>query len=219
MRRVGESAIPTAARFALVALAIACGGSTLSNTSVTPCHANADCPTGDSCQFSVYESCGGAGACVPTPDSSACIEQIACGCNGMTETVCLVNGNAPSPIESLGSCDGATQQQGFDASVTPFDATVSVSPDASDSSVAVAPDDSGQTEDVATAVDAADGASASLLGMPCTSSTQCESDPVYNECHTVNGTKICTATCFNDGECQPPANGTCYLPDDYCQLE
>jgi hypothetical protein len=198
-----------AASFAVLLFLSACGGSTLSSSSIKSCHSNTDCPAGDSCQFSVYESCGSAGACIATPDGAACIEQVACGCNGGTETICLVNGNAPSPIESLGSCDGATQQQGFDAS-GPYDATVANIPDAADSSTSTTQDSGPETEDSAAPVDAADSAVASTYGSACNpnhGNADC-TDAVYNQCNPLTDT--CTKTCTHDGECpDPPTMGTC----------
>lgn len=218
-----------AASLAVLLVASACGMSTVDSTAVKQCSANSDCPAGDSCQFSVYASCPNAGAgeptgvCIRTPDGSACVSQTACGCNGVTVTICLVNGNAPSPVVSLGSCDGATQQ-GFDANVPPLlDATAPSSPDAADSSTSMMPpeDSAPPPQDSApppvNAADAADSAPASTLGSPCTSSVEC-TDPVYNTCKTISGTKICTTTCVFDTDCQPPADGFCDA-EGYCELQ
>jgi hypothetical protein len=203
-----------AVSLAVLLLASACASSTISGPQVRDCHANADCGSGSSCQFSVYESCGNPGVCIASPDGSACIEQVACGCDGATVTVCLVNGNSPSPIMSLGSCDGATQQQGFDASVP--DATVVSVPDASDSSTPVTPQDSSSGEDAAPPADASDGAAASTYGSPCNpahGNADC-TDSVYNQCG-INDT--CTKTCSHDSQCpDPPTPGTCNQTFDLC---
>jgi hypothetical protein len=203
----------------------ACGVSTLNSTGVRQCSATSQCPAGQSCQFSVYESCptpGGepTGVCIRTPDGSTCVTQTACGCNGVTEQACLVNGNSLSPVISLGSCDGATQE-GYDANIPPEpDATAPSTPDAADSSTSMMPvvDSAPPPQDSAPPpVDAADSAPASTLGSPCTSSTEC-TDPIYNTCKSISGTRICTTTCLFNTDCQPPANGFCDA-DGYCELQ
>ncbi len=211
----------TAVSLAVLFLASACGTSTVSTTSLRTCHVNADCPAGDSCQYSVYESCGTLGVCIRAPDGSACVPQTACGCNGGTETVCLVSGNSPSPIISLGSCDGATQQ-GYDASIPPVmivDAmTPPDEPDAADSSMStMPPEDSAPPQDSAPPpVDAADSAPASTYGSPCDpnqGNADC-TDPVYDQCG-LNDT--CTKTCTRDSQCPvPPTVGTCNELIDLC---
>ncbi len=210
--------------FAALLLASACATTNVPGTSVKECHANADCGSGQSCLFAAYDSCGEPGVCAAAPDGSACIEQTACACNGATVTVCLVNGNSPSPVSALGSCDGATQQ-GFDANVPAIDSAPPSGTDASESSVPVTPEDSGGTpDDSGDLADGNDAANTTLLGMPCSgsSSTQCDSDPVYYECKRVAGTYICTNTCPSgqDSECQPPANGVCNTSGStyYCAL-
>jgi hypothetical protein len=136
--------------------------------------------------------------------------------------VCLVGGNSPTPVTALGSCDGATTQQAFDATTAPNDASGSPAPGPADTGTPVTPEDTGAPPDDAGSTTDSAGtpdANTTLLGTACTSSTQCASDPVYNECKSVSGTKICTATCFNDQECQPPPNGTCNQGSDYCELQ
>ena len=111
MHRVAASSLAL-----LLLAASACGGVAVATSSVILCRGTAYCPAGDSCMYASYASCGNPGVCLARPDGDACLEQVACGCSGNTETVCLMSGNSPSPIASLGSCDGATEQQGFDAS-------------------------------------------------------------------------------------------------------
>ncbi len=196
-----------AALLLLLAAASACEETTAS-VAVPGCRSNTDCSVGELGLFSSYLSCGTTGACLPTPDGAACVLQTACGCNGGTETVCLVGGNSPSQISALGSCDGATQQ-GYDATVPATDASPG-GDEAGDSSPPTAPDDSGGGSDAGSEVDSADATSASTLGSPCSSSTDCTS-PVYNICRTPPGmtNRICTTSCFVDSDCQPPSNGAC----------
>jgi hypothetical protein len=214
MRRVAASLV------ALFLVSACATTSITGSTTFKACHTSADCGGGQSCLFAVYDSCGMPGVCTAAPDGSACIQQTACGCNGATISVCLVNGDSPSPVSSLGSCDGATQQ-GFDANVPESAAPPPPPPDASDSG-GTSPTDSGPSPDDAGAVDASDASNTTLLGTPCSSSTQCASDPVYNGCHHVNGNEICTTTCPSglDTECQPPSNGVCNTSGAtfYCAL-
>ena len=195
------------------ALLGACGTTTIGSTAPRACHANGDCPPGDSCQFAVYSSCGSAGACLPNPDGSACVPQTACGCDGVTRATCLVNGNAPSPIASLGSCDGALQQPVFDASMGQMtvDSSAPEHPDAADAADAQEPVDSSQPVDLGHAdrlesrVDAADATPASTYGSPCMMNSDC-TDPVYNQCVL----ETCTKNCSHNSECpDPPTLGTC----------
>jgi hypothetical protein len=194
-------------------IASACGGSTVAGSPIKSCHASSDCTNGESCEFSVYASCGAEGVCLASPDGSACVEQTACSCSGATETICLVNGNAPSPVSSLGSCDGAAPS-GFDASVP--DATVtSPVPDAGDSG---SPVDSSPVEepDAVSAVDATDSAPSSTYGSPCNpnnGNADC-TDPVYNQCGLSD---TCTKTCTHSSQCpDPPTAGTCDTTFDLC---
>jgi hypothetical protein len=202
-------------------LASACASSNLTSTAAKECHANADCGSGQSCVYATYDSCGTPGVCVASPDGSACVDQAACGCDGATISVCLVGGNSPTPVTSLGSCDGATTQQGFDATVStaPDDAGGATGPGPVDTGAppddtgAPPPDDSGST------VDAAD-ANTTLLGTTCTSKSQCAAP--YDECEYVSNTaptKTCTTTCFEDQTCQPPPNGACNESTNYCELQ
>jgi hypothetical protein len=209
----------------VVATLTACGTATVGTTAPPSCHSNGDCKTGQSCQFAVYGSCDGTGACLPDPDGSACIPQTACTCGGATETVCLVNGNSPSPVSSLGSCDGALQQTVFDASTGGSDANPPP-PEASDDATlpmdsstddsAIAPDTSPPPVDASSA-DADDAASMTTLGSPCTADAQC-TDPQYPDCKEVAGTKICSAPCMFDFDCEPPSNGFCDT-DGYCDVQ
>ena len=211
MRRV-VPALP-----ALVLLfASACGTTTIPSTGVKTCRATPECGAGYSCLFSVYQSCGNPGVCIANVDGSACVRQTACGCDGATTTVCLVNGTSPAPVESLGSCDGATQE-GYDASVPPAPDSSVTPADAADAFVPPVVD-AGPTVDSAPGVDAADATMAPTLGSPCTANAQC-TDPVYNLCRDPGtGTKICTAFCLAPSQCQPPPNGTCN-PGGYCVLQ
>jgi hypothetical protein len=209
----------------LLLLASACASSNLASTAARQCHANADCGSGQSCVYATYDSCGTPGVCVASPDGSACVDQAACGCNGATVSVCLVGGNSPTPVTALGSCDGATTQQGFDATVPAptEDAGGSTGPGPSDAG-SPSPADTGVSppDDAGSSADAAD-ANTTLLGMPCASSSTCQSDPVYNECKRVSGTYICTTECpvGLDSECQPPSNGVCNTSGstNYCALQ
>jgi hypothetical protein len=210
-----------AASLVALLLVSACAATGVPAGAIKTCHASTDCGGGQSCLFAVYESCGMPGVCTAAPDGSACISQTACGCNGATVSVCLVNGNSPSPITSLGSCDGATQQ-GFDATVAEGSAPPPPPPpDASDSG-GTTPTDSGAPSDDASAADASDASNGTLLGTPCTSSSQCSTDPVYRGCHFVGGNEICTTTCPTglDSQCQPPSNGVCNTAGAtfYCAL-
>jgi hypothetical protein len=203
--------------FLLLLGASACGIPTTGGSSVHNCHSDAECPGGYSCVYAVFGSCGTLGICGPN-DGTPCFPQTACGCDGTTQTVCLSNGNSPAPIDFLGSCDGAVQQ-GYDANLPPApDASVPL-PDATDAFVA--PIDSAPMMDSAPPVDAADAAdatTASTLGTPCSTSAQC-TDPAYNLCRDPGtGTKICTAGCLTNADCQPPPNGVCN-GNFYCVLQ
>ena len=227
------------ATLSLLSLALlapgACGTTTVPSSSVPQCATSADCPRGDSCLFYAYESCNTAGVCIDDADGEACVPQTACGCNGMTKMVCLVNGSSPTPIQSLGSCDGATQQPDFDASVPPVEDSstppVVDSGSMPDTSVATSEDSGGAVDsgfDAADAADAADTAPpVTTLGTPCTSSSVC-TDPNYptcadpltgsTSCHGDTSSCICTTGCLTDQDCQqPPADGTCNL-QGICQL-
>jgi hypothetical protein len=198
----------------LVALvASACGVPTLASTSVRSCRTTADCHPGTSCLYSVYESCGNPGVCIATSDAAACVPQTACGCDGATETVCLVNGNSPSPILALGSCDGATQQ-GYDANVPPLPDSSVPPVDAADVSAPPPPPDSAPEVDSAPPpVDAADATPSSTYGSPCQTNSDC-TDAIYNQCG-VNNT--CTKLCTHASQCPvPPTLGTCNLLVDLC---
>jgi hypothetical protein len=202
----------------MLVVASACGVPTIPGSSVRTCHTTADCPSSAVCAFSVNKSCDLPGVCLAN-DGTPCVSQIACGCDGKTLTVCLSNGNSPSPVDFLGSCDGATQQ-GYDATVSPVpDSSEPPQVDAADAFVA--PIDSAPTMDSASGVDAADAADAtraSTLGTPCSTSTEC-TDPAYNLCRDPGtGTKICTANCLVDANCQPPPNGVCN-GNFYCVLQ
>jgi hypothetical protein len=226
-RRVGQSVVPIAVWSTVVAAALtlvasACGATTIPTTSPATCRTNADCRGGYSCLFSTFESCGAFGSCLVNPDGTACDNQTACACNGATTTVCLVNGNSPSPVVSLGSCDGATQQ-GYDATATtmldaPVVDTSAPIADASEASTVSVPD-SAPIVDANPPVDSADATAPPTLGTPCSSSTQCTGTP-YTTCKdpSGSGTKICTTTCGSDTDCQPPANGTCDF-FGYCELQ
>ena len=197
-----------------VGLATACGTTTAGSTAPLACHVNADCTAGNSCQFAVYGSCGVPGACIANADSAACVPQIACGCDGATRAVCLVNGNATTPIASLGSCDGATQQ-GSNSSTGVVDAGEPSGMDAADALVSpddAASEDSAAAVDSSPAVDASDGGS--TFGSPCAHDTDCTS-PIYNVCDALTGT--CSKNCTHADQCpDPPTMGTCNF-DDYCQ--
>jgi hypothetical protein len=228
MRRVAAFAL-------LLLVAAACGTTTIPSTSVRQCRTTSECPRGNICLFYIYESCGNPGVCLANTDAQACVPQTACGCTGMTEAICLVNGSSPSPIQSLGSCDGAMQQPDFDASVPPVeDSSIPPTMDSSsapDTSVVTSEDSGGAVDsgfDAADAADAADTAPpVTTLGTPCTSSAVC-TDPNYptcadpltgsTSCHGGTSNCICTTGCLSDEDCQqPPADGTCNL-QGICQL-
>ena len=206
----------------------ACGEvTTATGTVFVPCNSNGDCKAGDVCLFSTYASCTSTGVCTPIPDGQACLPMVACVCGGSTGTVCLVNGNSPAPIESLGSCDGATQQQPFDAG-TPAksDDAGTIADAGSDTSTSAIPDAT-TSDDMDAGFDAGQ---VNTLGTKCTSSQQC-TDPNYNQCAdpTTGSTScrfsssncICTAGCTSDQDCQPPSNGSCAFGSGIgiCQLQ
>lgn len=206
---------------ASLAVAAACSSTTTNLPSdVLYCQSNADCPSTATCQFQNFRSCGQPGSCVPRAadgDGAACVPQTACGCDGQTRQICLLNGNATSPIASLGTCDGSSSQQpiagddgGSEAAV---DAAMDVAPprmeDASEASaVDSAPPVVDSGPDTSVPVDASD-AGPPTLGTPCTANSQC-TDPVFNTCHSFGpGSKYCTAPCLGNTDCQPPAGATC----------
>ncbi len=225
MRRVAACFVLLVGLLALTGTTTsACATTPLARTGARECSTSADCSAGETCLFSVFLSCDNPGSCLAATDAQACVPQTACNCHNVTESVCLVGGNSPSRMLSLGSCDGATQQ-GYDASTTSLvDSSgtgTGTDTDAADTSLPEPPADSGPpVPDATTEVDAADSAPPpSTLGTSCTTSTEC-TDPIYNLCERVSGnTKICTANCFVDGNCQPPVNGVCDQNVDLCTLQ
>jgi hypothetical protein len=205
MRRVGSA---IALLILVVSVASACAVPTIPGSSVRTCHANADCPAGAICAFSVNKSCDQGGICVAS-DGTACVSQTACGCDGKTTTVCLSNGNSPSPVDFLGSCDGATQQ-GYDATLPPV-ADSSQPPQVDAADAFVPPVDASPITDVAEPIDSADSADtapASTYGSPCNQNSDC-TDPTYNQCGLNN---TCTKACSHNSQCPvPPTLGTCNL--------
>ncbi len=234
MRRVAVRACS----FLLLAAA-GCGGQTFASTSPRQCESDTDCAAGDSCLFSSYASCGTLGVCAPKAEAGACIDQVACGCTGGTATVCLVNGNSPSPIASLGSCDGASQQQPFDAGLVsandagfPTDDDASVGPQPEAAAPESGPPPVDASPDVAE-TSVADASVPSTLGSPCTSAAEC-TDPNYTLCVDVStGSSakcsvnpcVCSANCMGNQDCRPPQNGFCNFSSDpfsidgYCDLQ
>ncbi|HEY2510783.1 MAG TPA: hypothetical protein VGI39_08005 [Polyangiaceae bacterium] len=219
----------TIAIAASLAVAAACSSTTNPLPSdVVYCQTNADCRSTETCQFQNFRSCGQPGSCVPRAadgDGAACVPQNACGCDGQTRQVCLLNGNATSPIASLGTCDGASTQQplsgddgGVEAAVEAgMDAPSPRMEDASEASVVDSapppPVDSGA--DTSVPVDASD-AGPPTLGTPCTSTSEC-TDPVFSTCHSFGpGMKYCTTTCLFNSDCQPPASAICDV-NGYCE--